>query len=79
MTSFHDPSSAVLAGCRDIPQAPGPEKGVLALLVMDPATYMPQAVTFGVTEDFFYIPAHQYCGGCSSPGTTPICPWILFP
>ena len=49
MTSFHDPSSAVLAGCRDIPQAPGPEKGVLALLVMDPATYMPQAVTFGVT------------------------------
>ncbi|WP_423232529.1 DnaB-like helicase N-terminal domain-containing protein [Akkermansia sp. JRP_AM1] len=26
---------------------------------MDPATYMPQAVTFGVTEDFFYIPAHQ--------------------
>ena len=59
MTSFHDPSSAVLAGCRDIPQAPGPEKGVLALLVMDPATYMPQAVTFGVTEDFFYIPAHQ--------------------
>ena len=27
---------------RDIPQAPGPEKGVLALMAMDPATYVGQ-------------------------------------
>lgn len=26
---------------------------------MDPASYMPQAVTFGVTEEFFYLPVHQ--------------------
>ena len=26
---------------------------------MDPTTYMSQAVAFGVTEDFFHIPAHQ--------------------
>ena len=30
---------------RDIPQAPGPEKGVLALMAMDPATYVGQCVT----------------------------------
>lgn len=59
MTSFHDTSSAPPTECRDIPQAPGPEKGVLALLAMDPASYMPQAVTFGVTDDFFFFPAHQ--------------------
>jgi replicative DNA helicase len=59
MTSFRDSSSSSPAGCREIPQAPGPEKGVLALLAMDPATYMSQAVAFGVTEDFFHIPAHQ--------------------
>ena len=58
MTSFHSTSSTSTE-VRDIPQAPGPEKGVLSLLVMDPATYMPQAVTFGVTDDFFHIPAHQ--------------------
>ena len=59
MTSFHSTSSSSPVDVRDIPQAPGPEKGVLALLVMDPATYMPQAVTFGVTDDFFYFPVHQ--------------------
>ena len=59
MTSFHDTSSVPPTECREIPQAPGQEKGVLALLAMDPATYMPQAVTFGVSDDFFYIPAHQ--------------------
>lgn len=59
MTSFRDSSSFLPAGCREIPQAPGPEKGVLALLAMDPTTYMSQAVAFGVTEDFFHIPAHQ--------------------
>ena len=59
MASFRDSSSSLPAECREIPQAPGPEKGVLALLAMDPATYMSQAVAFGVTEDFFHIPAHQ--------------------
>lgn len=59
MTSLHASSSPSPTECREIPQAPGPEKGVLALLAMDPATYMPQAVTFGVTDEFFYLPAHQ--------------------
>lgn len=59
MTSFHDTSSAPPTEFRNIPQAPGPEKGVLSLMAMDPATYMPQAVTFGVTDGFFYLPAHQ--------------------
>lgn len=44
---------------RDIPQAPGPEKGVLALMTMDPATYVGQCVTIGMTEDYFYLPAHK--------------------
>lgn len=59
MTSFRDSSSSSPAGCREIPQAPGPEKGVLALLAMDPATYMSQAVAFGVTDEFFFLPGHQ--------------------
>lgn len=44
---------------RDIPQAPGPEKSILALMVMNPTTYIAQAVTFGLTDDYFYIPAHK--------------------
>ena len=44
---------------RDIPQAPGPEKGVLALMAMDPATYVGQCGTIGMTEDYFYLPAHK--------------------
>ena len=59
MTSFRDSSSAPLTEFRNIPQAPGPEKGVLALLAMDPATYMSQAVAFGVTDEFFFLPGHQ--------------------
>lgn len=59
MTPFRDSSSSSPAGCREIPQAPGPEKGVLALLAMDPATYMSQAVAFGVTDEFFFLPGHQ--------------------
>lgn len=42
-----------------IPQAPGPEKSVLALMAADPATYMGKAVTAGVNEDYFYFPAHR--------------------
>ena len=59
MASFRDSSSAPLTEFRNIPQAPGPEKGVLALLAMDPATYMSQAVAFGVTDEFFFLPGHQ--------------------
>ncbi len=59
MPSLHSYSSVPPTECRDIPQAPGPEKSILALMVMDPATYMAQAVTFGLTDDYFYIPAHK--------------------
>ncbi len=44
---------------REIPQALGPEKGVLALMSMDPATYIGRAITLGLSEDFFYLPAHK--------------------
>jgi replicative DNA helicase len=44
---------------RLIPQALGQEKSVLALMAMDPATYVGKSITMGVTEDFFYLPAHQ--------------------
>lgn len=36
-----------------------PGKGVLALMAMDPATYVGQCVTIGMTEDYFYLPAHK--------------------
>lgn len=44
---------------RNIPQALGPEKGVLALMAMDPASYIGQAITLGLSEDYFYLPAHK--------------------
>lgn len=53
------PRKAPALDLRDIPQAPGPEKGVLALMAMDPATYVGQCVTIGMTEDYFYLPAHK--------------------
>ena len=53
------PRKAMALDVRDIPQAPGPEKGVLALMTMDPATYIGQCITIGITEDYFYLPAHQ--------------------
>ena len=53
------PRKAPVLDVRDIPQAPGPEKGVLALMAMDPATYVGQCVTLGMTEDYFYLPAHK--------------------
>ncbi len=59
MASFLDPSSSLPARCREIPQAPGPKKGVLALLAMNPATYMSQVIAFGVTDEFFFLPGHQ--------------------
>lgn len=37
------PRKAPALDLRDIPQAPGPEKGVLALMAMDPATYVGRA------------------------------------
>jgi replicative DNA helicase len=59
MASFLDSSSSLPTGCREIPQAPGPKKGVLALLAMDPTTYMSQAIAFGMTDEFFFLPGHQ--------------------
>ncbi len=44
---------------REIPQAIGSEKGVLALMSMDPATYIGRAITLGMSEDYFYLPAHK--------------------
>lgn len=53
------PHNTAVQDIRNIPQALGPEKGVLALMAMDPATYVGQCMTVGVTEDYFYLPAHK--------------------
>ena len=42
-----------------IPSAPGPEKSVLALIAADPSQYLSAAITAGVSEDYFYLPAHR--------------------
>lgn len=47
------------ADIRPVPQAIGPEKSVLALMVTDPSTYIGRGITSGVTEDYFYLPAHK--------------------
>ena len=42
-----------------MPQAPDLEKSILSMMTMDPETVIPQCVEAGLTEDYFYIPAHR--------------------
>lgn len=44
---------------RSVPQAIDAERSVLASMANDPATYIGKAITMGVTEDYFYLPAHK--------------------
>lgn len=44
---------------RSVPKAIDVEKSVLALMATDPATYIGSCITMGVTEEYFYLPAHQ--------------------
>ncbi len=46
-------------GMRQVPQALGPEKSILSLLTLDSATYISRCIGLGVSEDYFYLPAHQ--------------------
>ncbi len=45
-------------GCL-MPQAPDTEKSVLAMVCIDPLDIMGRCITKGVTEEWFYVPAHK--------------------
>lgn len=53
------PSSKSADQVRLMPQALGPEKSVLSLMATDPATYIGKSISSGVTESYFYLPAHK--------------------
>lgn len=44
---------------RLMPQALGPEKSILSLMATDPATYIGKSISMGVSESYFYLPAHK--------------------
>ena len=42
-----------------MPQAPGVEKSLLSMMTIDPTNIISQCIADGLTEDYFYIPAHR--------------------
>ena len=42
-----------------VPQAPGIEKSILSMMVVDPINVVSRCIADGMNEDFFYIPAHR--------------------
>lgn len=42
-----------------VPNAPGPEKSILSLMLKDPMTYVGKAVELGVQESYFYFTGHR--------------------
>lgn len=44
---------------RSVPQAIDAEKSVLASMANDPATFIGRCITMGVSEEYFYLPAHR--------------------
>ncbi len=42
-----------------MPQAPGIEKSLLSMMTIDPMGTISQAISGGMNEDYFYIPAHR--------------------
>ena len=42
-----------------MPQAPSIEKSLLSMMVVDPINIISRCIADGMTEDFFYIPAHR--------------------
>lgn len=42
-----------------MPQAPSVEKSLISMMVVDPNTIISRCITNGMTEDFFYVPAHR--------------------
>lgn len=44
---------------RALPHAPMPEKAILSRMLQDPQEAIPNAIEEGVTDSWFYLPAHQ--------------------
>ena len=42
-----------------MPQAPEVEKSLLAMMVVDPTNIVSRCINDGMTEDYFYVPAHR--------------------
>lgn len=42
-----------------MPQAPRVEKSLLSMMTIDPAYAVGRCITHGMSEDFFYVPAHR--------------------
>ncbi len=42
-----------------MPQAPGVEKSLLSMMAIDPTNIVSQCISEGMTEEFFYVPAHR--------------------
>lgn len=42
-----------------MPQAPGVEKSLLSMMVVDPTNIISRCVSEGMNEEFFYVPAHR--------------------
>ena len=57
LSASHTPKNADQV--RLMPQALGPEKSVLSLMATDPATYIGKSVSMGISESYFYLPAHK--------------------
>lgn len=53
------PTTRTTADIRPVPQALDIEKSVLSVMSSDPATYIGRSITMGVSEDYFYLPAHR--------------------
>ncbi len=47
------------AGSLVMPQAPRVEKSLLSMMTIDPAYAVGRCITRGMSEDFFYVPAHR--------------------
>ena len=42
-----------------MPQAAAVEKSLLSMMTLDPNEIIPRSIMQGITEDFFYVPAHR--------------------
>lgn len=42
-----------------MPQAPGVEKSLLSMMVVDPTNIISRCISEGINDEFFYIPAHR--------------------
>ena len=42
-----------------MPQAPGVEKSLISMMVVDPTNIISRCVTDGLNEEYFYLPAHR--------------------